>query len=538
MREIKDCIFIGHNETQFQSYEMMLRSMGTHTTSYRDLELNFVYNNDEPLTFSDMFNRYYYTENSSEKLSMGNTFSTTIAYLGTFLSRRGFTYDYINSFQDDKEKLESLLSTNDYRAILIPTTLYVSPMPLMEVISLVREYNETAKIIVGGPFIATQTKLAEDDETLQFLFESIGADFYINSSQGELALSKIMTAINYGKSYDNIDNIFYRDGDRFIKNRVSAENNSLSDNMVQWDLFEKDINKFLAIRTSISCPFRCKFCGFPQHAGKYQCIDIDHVEQELNAIEKMGKVTSLNFIDDTLNIPEDRYKDMLKMMIKNKYSFKWNSHYRCQFADEETVALMKESGCEGVFLGIESGDTQILNNMNKASTVERYKEGIRLLKKYGILIYASFIIGFPGETDETVQNTIDFINETQPDYFRTQLWYCDPITPIWNEKDTYKIEGSQFQWSHMNMDAEYACDWIKKIFLNLHSSIWVPQYNFEFDGVFSLTEKGFSNEEVKRMLDIFNQGIRERLNGTSKEMRSELVYEFKKICNQHSTVKC
>jgi radical SAM superfamily enzyme YgiQ (UPF0313 family) len=87
------------------------------------------------------------------------------------------------------------------------------------------------------------------------------------------------------------------------------------------------------------------------------------------------------------------------MMIKNKYEFKWNSFFRCQFADREVVELMKESGCEGVFMGIESGSDKILENMNKASRIEKYYEGIALLKEYDIypwIVYYRFSRGNHG----------------------------------------------------------------------------------------------------------------------------------------------
>lgn len=83
-----------------------------------------------------------------------------------------------------------------------------------------------------------------------------------------------------------------------------------------------------------------------------------------------------------------------------------------------------------------------LNNMNKSADIDKYKEGIKLLKENGIVTMASFIIGFPGETYETVKDTINFIEETQPDFYRAQLWYCEPITPIWNKKDKYGIKGA------------------------------------------------------------------------------------------------
>jgi hypothetical protein len=194
---------------------------------------------------------------------------------------------------------------------------------------------------------------------------------------------------------------------------------------------------------------------------------------------------------------------------------------------------MKESGCEGVFLGIESGNQQILRNMNKAATVEKYREGIRLLKKNRIITYASFIIGFPGETPQTVRDTVEFIQATQPDFYRTQLWYCDPITPIWKEKDQYQIKGSQFEWVHKTMDAFSACDVIDEIFLSLDNSVWIPQYNFEFGGIFSLLHRGMSLEQIKEFLLSFNQGIKEKLtHRAQREISGDTVERLERVCNK------
>lgn len=100
---------------------------------------------------------------------------------------------------------------------------------------------------------------------------------------------------------------------------------------------------------------------------------------------------------------------------------------------------MKESGCEGVFLGIESGNNQILATMNKIASVEKYLEGIALLKEFDIVTYGSIIIGFPGETGETVQDTIGFIEDSGLDFYRAQLWYCEPITPIRKDRQKYQL---------------------------------------------------------------------------------------------------
>ena len=148
----------------------------------------------------------------------------------------------------------------------------------------------------------------------------------------------------------------------------------------------------------------------------------------------LGGVRNLVFIDDTFNVPFPRFKDICRLMIRKNYHFDWFSYFRCSNSDEEAIELMAESGCKDVFLGIESGSPTILANMNKSATVEKYAKGIEMLRRHDILTFGSFIIGFSGETDETVAETTDFIRATKPDYYRAQMWYCEPGTPMTNRE--------------------------------------------------------------------------------------------------------
>jgi len=197
------------------------------------------------------------------------------------------------------------------------------------------------------------------------------------------------------------------------------------------------------------------------------------------------------------------------------------------------VELMKESGCEGVFLGIESGSDAILKNMNKAVTTEQYLKGIALLEEYGILTYGSFIIGFPGETNETVRESIAFIKESGIDFFRAQLWYCEPITPIWKQREKYGIKGSNFEWTHATMSAPEACDIIDDIFLSIDEPIWIPQYSFEFDAVFHLLHRGMTPDQVRLFIRSFNHGVRKKVKsppGKINEISLEVINQLRTAC--------
>ncbi len=528
MGETIDCLIIGHNEMNFSEYKNTITSMDQNSEAFRDLNYSFIEHDNRVYTISDVFNQFYNStlqNGYGSDLSLGEAFSATIAYLGTYLNRRGLTFDYVNSFQDEKQELIEKLTNQNIHTVAIPTTLYILAFPIVEIVELVRKYNPDAKIIIGGPFVSRNVR-TQEELILQYVFDSIGADYYINSSQGENALVNLVKAIRENSPISGIANIHYRQGDTFMATPVEKEDNCLEENMVDWSLFADRIGRFANIRTAISCPFSCSFCGFPKHAGKYQTASVAAVEGELNRLHTIGKVKSLHFIDDTFNVPPERIKEILRMMIRNKYDFNWHSHFRCQFADDEMVELMKESGCEGVFLGIESGSPQILKNMNKAATVENYRRGMKFLKKHNILTHASFIIGFPGETEETVKETVCFIEECQPDFFRTLLWYCEPITPIWEQREKYKIEGSQFNWSHETMNSQMACDIIEEIFLTVKKSTWLPQYNFDFDSIFHLADRGMSRDAVKEFVSIFNWGIREKLIGYRiREKRKKVIFD-------------
>jgi radical SAM PhpK family P-methyltransferase len=371
-------------------------------------------------------------------------------------------------------------------------------------------------------------------EELNYLFSSIiDADIYINNSQGEQTLVNIIHALKNNQSIDGINNIYFEKDNKIVSTPLVKENNKLSENMVDWSIFENNVGEYVNVRTAISCPFSCSFCGFPQHAGEYQTAGVEAIEGELIELSKIKSLKSIHFVDDTFNIPKERFKKILKMIIRNQFEFKWHSYLRCQFIDKETVELMRESGCEGVFLGIESGNNQILKAMNKATQVQDYFKGIELLRENGIVTFGDFIIGFPGETEETVGDTVEFIKKSGLDFYRTQLWYYEHITPIFKERDTYKIKGDGFEWSHVTMDHKEACDIIENIYSSVRESVWIPQYNFDFDSIWHLKHRGMSINGIKKFLERFNLAVNNKLsNSSSSEVSYNALENIRLACSR------
>ncbi|QDE89538.1 hypothetical protein BHS06_11520 [Myxococcus xanthus] len=509
MKRTIDCLVIGHHQMHFPAFVESIRQLGEGSGAFRDICTSFYEEEGEVISCTDYFNRYHRSPDEPE-FTYDNIFSATIAYLCTFLRRRGLNCDYLNSYREGRADLIEKLQTHRVRTVAVTTTYYVVALPLADIIETIRRYSPDTKIIVGGPFITTQYKI-HDRESFLFTLEQLGADYYVVSSQGEQALANIVKSVIDGASAANIANCIYRDGDVFVTNEFVAESSDLRENMVDWSLFENDVGrqgrKMVNVRTAVSCPYACSFCSFPIHAGTYKYLDPSLVVRELDELERLD-VRSVTFVDDTFNVPLQRYRELLKMLKERRYRFKWDCNLRLQQIDEETIALMREAGCHGVFLGIESGSATILGNMNKKSRVEAYQRGIKVLRQNGIMSYASFIVGFPGETESTLRETIDLIETAQPDFFRAQLWYYDTSTPIHQQAAKYALTNSQFEWSHSTMTSREAQWWVDYLHRHIENSVWLPQNDFDYPSLFNLLSRGWSVERIKGMLRTFNSKVR------------------------------
>jgi len=230
-------------------------------------------------------------------------------------------------------------------------------------------------------------------------------------------------------------------------------------------------------------------------SGDHTVSGVETVRAELRYLVDNG-LKYMIFIDDTFNVPLPRFKQICRMMIEEKFNLQWVSFFRCSNADDECFDLMKESGCLGVYLGIESFDQQILNNMNKSANVQRYRDGIRKLHERGILTFGSFIVGFPGETEQSVMNTIELIEETSPTFFNVQLYFHDPMAPIHQKREQYGIEGKYYNWRHNTMTWQEGAEWVEYMLRRVDKSLPLTLNGFSIWSIPYLLQNGFSVEQI------------------------------------------
>jgi p-methyltransferase len=434
--------------------------------------------------------------------------------LASFLERNGLHAEVINYFDGQLEDLKRLLAEKP-RLVAITTTFYIENGPIKRIVAFLRRHAPDIKIVVGGP---RMFHIFHDSQpsAWKVQLEDLGADFYVNDSQGELTLLQLARELaSASPDLAAVPNLVYLDRGELVQSARTPEDNDMNRLSVSWRRYLRAVApsaSTVSTRTARSCAFRCAFCRYPLIAGDLNLADVAVVERELDELEESG-ARYVMFIDDTFNIPEKRFQELCRMMIQRRSRLRWFSYFRCANAHDASFDLMAEAGCVGVFLGIESGDRSVLRAMNKAATPERYLEGIGKLRDRDIITYATFIAGHPGETEQTIQNTIDFIRTARPTFYSMEPYYHDPKVPIAEKTELYGIRRRGYSWSHNSMDWRRATEWSQIAYETITESIVLPLNNFDLWSIGYLMGQGLQRDciiEAMRILaDILVKGLRD-----------------------------
>jgi radical SAM PhpK family P-methyltransferase len=488
-----ECLILGHYDLGFDFHENLQRQKGLTSGEYRNLRMDFITLDDRKLPYLDVLNQL-----TGQRMHWTEMTQVAPVYLASFLRHLGIDAEFSSFFHSKSDELNELISRRP-KVVALTTTLYLTPLIAKEVVKLIREKSPDSIIVVGGPLIDNLAYYLEEAD-FRLVLEEIGGDIYVQQKQGEQTLANLLLSLREGNDLRKVRNLYIKWQGQFVFTGPEAEF-SLSN--IDWSSYgHKDLGSTLQTRTALSCPFRCTFCDYPVRAGKWVPQEITGVEHELRQIEERSNVRNLVFIDDTFNVPADRFKEILRMMIRNQFTFRWYSYLRCNIMDEELCDLMSQSNCGGVFLGIESGDPDVLKIMKKVATPDQYLRGMKLLNASGIMTFASLIIGFPGETEQTVDNTIQLLQDAGPTFFQGEIWYNNPRAPIYSKsKDVHGISGMGYQWRHNTMQWEQGCEMVAKLFKSVSNSTWLPMYDFDFWILPYLEGKGIQLDQIKKFVN-------------------------------------
>jgi radical SAM superfamily enzyme YgiQ (UPF0313 family) len=303
----------------------------------------------------------------------------------------------------------------------------------MNIAKKIKENRPDIKIVLVGPHVSAMPEntmkiapwvdfltIGEYDYTLPALIE--------NSEKSNL---------------DAIDGIVYRDNKKIVitKNRKLIEN---LDDLPYPDRDQLPIDKyrdtlltppFTFIISGRGCPFRCTFCLWPQvmYGRKLRLRNEKKVVDEVEYCINRYNLKTFKFFDDTFTVMKDRVNKICQELIKRKIKTPWICNARVDTLDKETMQTMKKSGCYLFKVGVESGSQKILDDIRKDTKIEQIKNFFKLTKEVGIKTFASFMIGLPNDTEETIRATIDLAKTIEPDMAQFVILSPLPGTEMFND---------------------------------------------------------------------------------------------------------
>jgi len=192
------------------------------------------------------------------------------------------------------------------------------------------------------------------------------------------------------------------------------------------------LNPYISFYTTRGCPAMCTFCLWPQtHSGhRWRLRSAVDVANEVRyTLENFPGLKEIFFDDDTFNYQKKRTIELCAEL--KKLNFTWSCTSRVT-TDYETLKAMKEAGCRLLIVGYESGDQQILKNIKKGATIEGAKRFTRDAHSLGLVVHGDFIVGLPGETRETIRNTIDFAKRLDVETIQVSIGHAYPGTEFYD----------------------------------------------------------------------------------------------------------
>jgi hopanoid biosynthesis associated radical SAM protein HpnJ len=394
---------------------------------------------------------------------------------------------------------ETIRIAQDYQFLVLYTSTPGFPGDI-QLAGKIKEVNPNIKIAFVGPHVTVLP-----DRTLK---DCPAIDFVCRK---EFDYSVVEYA--QGNPIEGILGISYRKGGAVVHNPDRPQIQDLDALPHVTDVYYRDIDPrrytvpfllypFVSLYTTRGCPAQCTFCLWPQttsgHAWRKRSTD-DVAREMAKAKEYWPWVKEFFFDDDTFNIQKARTVELCAKL--KPLNLTWSCTSRVT-TDYETLKAMKEAGCRLLIVGYESGDQQILKNIKKGATLERARQFTKDCHKLGLVIHGDFIMGLPGETPETINNTIAFAKELDVETIQVSVADAYPGTELYEYamKNGFMVADSKMvdEGGHQMAQIQYPGLPADEIMSAVHR--FYDEYYFRPKAVYRILRKAvFNNVERKRL---------------------------------------
>lgn len=325
-----------------------------------------------------------------------------------------------------------------------------------EAVSVSRQVFPETLLVIGGPHVS----VLPDEVLKEFPEADLGV-----CGEGELTLKEILKSFSeVGKVPQSIPGTIWREGNDIMKAEPRCTIQDL-DTLPRpaRDLFPLDSYhphppygrrwRYINEITSRGCPFHCAYCAKSVFGDSYRTFSPERVVTDIKESVDHYHAHEIHFYDDNLTLNRKRAIEIMERLAAANLDLIWSCTTRCDLVDPELLGLMKKAGCWMISYGVESGNDNLRKMVNKGVSREQIETAFRETNRAGIKVTGYFMIGLPGETEQTVRETIDFADQLDLHYVNWAVMTVYPGSPFYFDIQDGKygpgrlVKKDETEWS-------------------------------------------------------------------------------------------
>lgn len=317
------------------------------------------------------------------------------------------------------------------------TTITFFLIDVVKVVAAIRKIRPEIPIVIGGPHVVafpqasldipgvTYAMTGECDKSFTYFVDALASEEPERLDKTPGLYRKVNGKVVANQVGDLIDDL----------DKLPLLNRLLIDYKEYHSILSSSFQDKGYLTTAFSsrgCPSKCTFCDRP-HLGKiFRAQSAERVLEEIKQCIDLG-INEIFYYDDTFTIDKTRVRKICQGIIDQGLSIKWDVRARVNTVNQSLLELMKQAGCSRIHFGVESGNQDILNLLQKGINKEQVRQAFANTKKVGIETLGYFMFGVPGESLDQMNETIDFSLELNPDYAHYAILTPFPATPLYLE---------------------------------------------------------------------------------------------------------
>lgn len=419
---------------------------------------------------------YFLYEDEKEQGIMKPYPPLGLLYISSFLEQKGFEHEVYDATFSSFEQFQTHLRA--YRPKILG--VYVNLMTKINVLRMMdyvksRPDLQGTIIVLGGP----EVRYHADN------FLDYGADFIV-FGEGEETMAELARHFQEDGDTEPLhiagiafrrekDGLTIRTGERSLIANLDAlppPNRKKINLQAYFDLWRKHHTYApLSVNTMRGCPYGCKWCSRAVYGKSYRRRSPGHVVESLISLKKQYDFDRIWFVDDVFTINPRWMRKFAELARSQGLAIPYEAISRADRMNEEIVRLLKDSGCFRIWIGAESGSQSVLDAMNRMVKIEQVKDAVHLSKQYGIETGTFLMLGYPGETEKDIRQTLHYLLDADPDHFTITLAYPIKGTPFYEEVEDKIIDSLdwtrstdrqiEFKRTYSRQYYEQAIRWIR-----------------------------------------------------------------------------